>query len=124
MKRRMKRSSEKGIAVVAAAATTWILLMVGRVTFIPSDNRSRNASPYPGSAAAKRILVRIVRCNVVDALVRRVGLGEAVRKKVVAAVDAMHEVGNHARIALYEAANVVAESTIPLVPCDPRKSPS
>ena len=52
----------------------------------------------------------------VHTLVGVIRVGSGVGKKVVAAVDATHQVRNHPRIALNETANVVAKPSVPLQP--------
>src|SRR5277367_4581085 len=55
--------------------------------------------------------------HIVNALVGVIRVSASVGEKIVAAIDAAHEIGNHACIALNEAANVVAKAAVPLQPC-------
>src|SRR6476660_115066 len=58
----------------------------------------------------------------VHTLVGVIRVGAGVGKKVVAAVDATHQVRDHPWIAFNETANVVAKSSVPLEPSQAWKS--
>ena len=65
----------------------------------------------------------VVRSDVVHALVGVIGAGAAVGEKIVATIDAQHQVRNHSRITSYKSADVVPEAPVPLEPGDAGESP-
>ena len=64
----------------------------------------------------------VVRSYVIHALVGVISFVAVVGKKIVAAVDATHQVRNHPRIALNETADVIAKPPVPLEPSHAGKS--
>src|SRR5208337_4103869 len=64
----------------------------------------------------------VVRSHVVHALIGVIGVGAAVREKIIAAIDTPHQVRNHSGITLDKAADVVPESSVPLEPGYARES--
>src|SRR5271169_898713 len=58
----------------------------------------------------------VVRSEVVHALVGVVRVGAPVREKIVATVNAPHQVRNHSGIPFYKAAEIVPEPSVPLEP--------
>src|ERR1700678_1827941 len=64
----------------------------------------------------------VVGGQIVHALEGVISIGAAVRKEVVAAIDAPHQVRNHPRVTLHETADIVAKAPIPLEPRHARKS--
>src|SRR5271165_4617739 len=66
----------------------------------------------------------IVAIDVVHGLEGMIGMLPAVRKQVIAAVDATHKVRDHPRVAPHKTAEIVAITSVPLQPCRSRKSTS
>src|SRR5262249_61927240 len=60
--------------------------------------------------------------HVVHALIGVICVGAIVRKQVVTAVDASHQIGNHSGVAFDKAPNIVPKPSIPLKPRYARKS--
>src|ERR1700739_142785 len=66
----------------------------------------------------------VVGIDIIHGLVRVIGIGTAVRKKIVAAINATHQVRDHSPIALDKTTNIITKPRIPLEPGQPRKSTS
>ena len=59
----------------------------------------------------------VMRCDVVDALVRMKGIGPIIWKEIIAAIESLHQRWHHPRVAAHEAAYIIPKTAVPLEAC-------
>src|SRR5580692_11263913 len=115
-----QRADRRGDCFIPFLPAVPTVVRIGSVLIIIS------VSPIVLAVVRDKIIERetVVGRYIIHTLICVISVGAAVRKQIVAAIDASHHLGNHPCVALNKTTNVIPKTAVPLQPSQAGKATS